>query len=69
MEEYFKQGDREKELGLPCSPLCDRDNTLIADSQIGEFFLDEKINKLRYFNGFKAFRSETNVSFVQRNSI
>ncbi|CAF0928461.1 unnamed protein product [Rotaria sordida] len=35
MEEYFKQGEKEKELGLPCSPLCDRDNTLIAESQIG----------------------------------
>ena len=36
MEEYFKQGEKEKELGLPCSPLCDRDNTLVAESQIGE---------------------------------
>ncbi|CAF0835025.1 unnamed protein product [Adineta ricciae] len=35
MEEYFKQGEKEKELGLPCSPLCDRDNTLVAESQIG----------------------------------
>ena len=36
MEEYFKQGEKEKELGLPCSPLCDRDNTLVAESQIGK---------------------------------
>ncbi len=35
MEEYFKQGEKEKELVLPCSPLCDRDNTLVAESQIG----------------------------------
>ncbi|CAF0924105.1 unnamed protein product [Rotaria sordida] len=35
MEEFFKQGEKEKELGLPCSPLCDRDNTLVAESQIG----------------------------------
>jgi len=35
MEEFFKQGEKEKELGLPCSPLCDRENTLIAESQIG----------------------------------
>ncbi|CAF3644230.1 unnamed protein product [Rotaria socialis] len=35
MEEFFKQGEKEKDLGLPCSPLCDRENTLIAESQIG----------------------------------
>jgi len=29
------QGDREAELGLPISPLCDRHNTLVAQSQIG----------------------------------
>ena len=36
MEEFFKQGEKEKELGLPCSPLCDRENTLVAESQIGK---------------------------------
>ena len=35
MEEFFKQGETEKGLGLPCSPLCDRENTLVAESQIG----------------------------------
>ena len=29
------QGDKERELGLPYSPLCDRNTTLIAESQIG----------------------------------
>ncbi|XP_072034774.1 dual specificity calcium/calmodulin-dependent 3',5'-cyclic nucleotide phosphodiesterase 1A-like isoform X2 [Amphiura filiformis] len=38
MNEFFKQGDREKELGLPFSPLCDRNSTMIAESQIG--FID-----------------------------
>ncbi|RWS27188.1 calcium/calmodulin-dependent 3':5'-cyclic nucleotide phosphodiesterase 1A-like isoform X2 [Leptotrombidium deliense] len=51
MEEFFRQainllitvifnsqGDKEKELGLPYSPLCDRNTTLIAESQIG--FID-----------------------------
>ena len=33
-KEFFKQGDREMELGMPVSPLCDRD-TSIADSQRG----------------------------------
>lgn len=35
MEEFFRQGDREKELNLECSPLCDRETTLVAESQLG----------------------------------
>ncbi|XP_064646960.1 dual specificity calcium/calmodulin-dependent 3',5'-cyclic nucleotide phosphodiesterase 1A-like isoform X13 [Lineus longissimus] len=42
LEEFFQQGDREQELGLPFSPLCDRKNTLVAESQIGfiDFIVD-----------------------------
>ncbi|XP_019636328.1 PREDICTED: calcium/calmodulin-dependent 3',5'-cyclic nucleotide phosphodiesterase 1A-like [Branchiostoma belcheri] len=42
MEEFFRQGDKEKALGLPFSPLCDRNTTVIADSQIGfiDFIVD-----------------------------
>ena len=36
MEEFFQQGDRERERGVECSPLCDRHNTLIPESQLGE---------------------------------
>lgn len=32
---YHGEGDREAELGLPFSPLCDRKSTLVAESQIG----------------------------------
>lgn len=35
VQEFFAQGDKEKELGLPFSPLCDRNNTPTAQSQIG----------------------------------
>ena len=38
MEEFFKQGDREREMGLDISPLCDRNNTQVPQSQIG--FID-----------------------------
>nr|XP_028577469.1 calcium/calmodulin-dependent 3',5'-cyclic nucleotide phosphodiesterase 1A-like [Podarcis muralis] len=38
MDEFFKQGDKEAELGLPISPLCDRGTTNIAETQIG--FID-----------------------------
>ncbi|XP_074101918.1 dual specificity calcium/calmodulin-dependent 3',5'-cyclic nucleotide phosphodiesterase 1-like [Cotesia typhae] len=38
LEEFFRQGDMEQALGLPFSPLCDRNNTLVSESQIG--FID-----------------------------
>ncbi|XP_068988044.1 dual specificity calcium/calmodulin-dependent 3',5'-cyclic nucleotide phosphodiesterase 1A-like isoform X3 [Bombus flavifrons] len=42
LEEFFRQGDKENALGLPFSPLCDRNNTLVAESQIGfiEFIVE-----------------------------
>eukprot|EP00090_Calanus_glacialis_P007040 TRINITY_DN15506_c0_g1_i6.p1 TRINITY_DN15506_c0_g1~~TRINITY_DN15506_c0_g1_i6.p1 ORF type:complete len:696 (-),score=189.23 TRINITY_DN15506_c0_g1_i6:354-2441(-) len=38
MEEFFRQGDMEQELGLDFSPLCDRQTTVVPQSQIG--FID-----------------------------
>ena len=35
LEEFFQQGDKGRELGLPLSPLCDRQTTHRAESQIG----------------------------------
>ena len=35
IEEFFVQGDREAEMGLEFSPLCDRNNTMVPQSQIG----------------------------------
>ncbi|KAL3938873.1 MAG: hypothetical protein SGBAC_006296 [Bacillariaceae sp.] len=35
LEEFFTQGDEEKKMGLPVSPLCDRESTDRAESQIG----------------------------------
>lgn len=37
-EEFYRQGDREKSLALPLSPLCDRNNGNLPTSQIGEPF-------------------------------
>ncbi|KAG2486853.1 hypothetical protein HYH03_014536 [Edaphochlamys debaryana] len=34
-EEFFRQGDREKALGLPISPLFDRSKTGVSKSQVG----------------------------------
>nr|XP_020470991.1 calcium/calmodulin-dependent 3',5'-cyclic nucleotide phosphodiesterase 1C-like isoform X2 [Monopterus albus] len=42
LEEFFTQGDKEAELGLPFSPLCDRKSTTVPQSQIGfiDFIVD-----------------------------
>ncbi|XP_013917892.1 PREDICTED: calcium/calmodulin-dependent 3',5'-cyclic nucleotide phosphodiesterase 1A-like [Thamnophis sirtalis] len=46
LEEFFEQGDKEAEMGLPISSLCDRKTTNIAESQIGEP-LDKESNKAK----------------------
>merc|ERR1712224_1174896 len=38
LKEFFSQGDREKSVGLPVSPLCDRSQIDISGSQVG--FID-----------------------------
>ncbi|CAJ1927365.1 unnamed protein product [Cylindrotheca closterium] len=35
LEEFFRQGDKEKEMGLPVSPLCNRDTVSRPESQKG----------------------------------
>jgi 3',5'-cyclic-nucleotide phosphodiesterase/cAMP-specific phosphodiesterase 4 len=33
--EFFSQGDKERDLGLPVSPLCDRESVVLSKSQKG----------------------------------
>ena len=35
MEEFFRQGDKERENGQDISPMCDRHNATIEKSQVG----------------------------------
>lgn len=44
MEEFFQQGDKEKEVGLDISPMCDRNNSTIEKSQVG--FIDYIVHPL-----------------------
>jgi cAMP-specific phosphodiesterase 4/calcium/calmodulin-dependent 3',5'-cyclic nucleotide phosphodiesterase len=37
-DEFFAQGDQEKSMGLPASPMCDRDTANIPNMQLG--FID-----------------------------
>ena len=48
MEEFFKQGDIERERGLEFSPLCDRHNTMVPQSQIGKIKITDPIFTLIY---------------------
>lgn len=34
MEEFFQQGDREREQGMDISPMCDRHSATIEKSQV-----------------------------------
>lgn len=44
------QGDKEAELGLPFSPLCDRKSTMVAQSQIGEHYSCRDSQKFSIFS-------------------
>jgi hypothetical protein len=57
LQEFFHQGDKEKALNLPISPLMDRDNVNLASSQSGfiEFLC---------FPLYSAFHRYANVPFV-----
>ena len=39
MQEFFEQGDIERELGLDISPMCDRHTATIEKSQVGHYRL------------------------------
>lgn len=44
MEEFFQQGDKERENGMDISPMCDRHNSTIEKSQVG--FIDYIVHPL-----------------------
>ncbi|KAJ2947194.1 hypothetical protein O0L34_g16556 [Tuta absoluta] len=44
MEEFFQQGDREREHGMDISPMCDRHNATIEKTQVG--FIDYIVHPL-----------------------
>eukprot|EP00116_Pleurobrachia_bachei_P001974 sb/3462236/ len=64
MEEFFKQGDTETELGLPNSPLCNRAETLVPESQVGfiDFIIVPSMNLLgdMFDSLLQALHNETN---------
>lgn len=57
-EEFFNQGDKERELGLPVSPTCDRYKVIIPSSQINfaRIFIDSTLETVKsIFPKFEIF--------------
>ena len=52
LEEFYRQGDQERNLGLPISPYCDRGNVNVPSCQIG--FIDYVVSPL--FEAFNSFQ-------------
>ena len=42
MDEFFRQGDREREIGMEVSPMCDRYNATIEKSQVNSIICLER---------------------------
>ena len=53
MDEFFRQGDREREIGMEVSPMCDRYNATIEKSQVNSimylYYIPIYIILLSYF--------------------
>jgi hypothetical protein len=67
MDEFFSQGDRERELGIPIQPLNDRSKVNIAQSQLGfiEFVVSPlEMCKIRIFPVFR-----NHVHFLINNMV
>ena len=57
IQEFFQQGDLEKELGMPVSMYCDRESTDISGSQAG--FLQNIVTPL--FSAFSGILHSTEI--------
>jgi len=63
--EFFDQGDAEKNLGLTCSPFCDRANTKVAESQRGFF----KFIVMPLYNAINEYLSDSRMKFEVNNEL
>jgi cAMP-specific phosphodiesterase 4 len=68
VEEFFRQGDREKQLGLAISPMMNRDKPAIEKSQIG--FIDYVIHPLyKLWNQFIPEETQPCLENIKTNRI
>lgn len=52
MEEFFRQGDRERERGMEISPMCDKHNASVEKSQV--IGLIRQLNLLEEKDGIQS---------------
>ena len=52
MEEFFRQGDRERERGMEISPMCDKHNASVEKSQVMLYAFRERTQLHRTFGYF-----------------
>ncbi len=53
MEEFFSQGDRERERGMEISPMCDKHNASVEKSQVALEVLERCFYRSRNFSAWE----------------
>jgi len=64
----FIQGDKEVEMELPISPLCDRKNTMISESQIGMVIFLSHL-RIREFTFSEVFFKKLKLNYYLKQAI
>lgn len=69
-EEFFRQGDEERGLGMNISPLCDRETTDVASSQLGffDFLVRPLWTAVQHAHPIRGFRSRVLVHVASNYS-
>jgi hypothetical protein len=68
LEEYWRQGDQEKERGLDISPMCDRKNVTIEKSQ-AHHLLFKSSNQYLFLGRFHRLHCASSVRNMGRSRL
>ena len=61
MEEFYQQGDKERDLGLDISPMCDRYNSTVEKSQVGLQLFRPSVVQAFSCSGLQLFRPSVSL--------
>ncbi len=62
MEEFFSQGDRERERGMEISPMCDKHNASVEKSQVDL----EVLERCFYFSAWEKEQQSNKPLWIQQ---
>ncbi len=51
MEEFFRQGDQEREKGLDISPMCDKLTASVEKTQVSSYWFHSAIQHIKSYKG------------------